>query len=262
VDTQFGVDDPRFLATTIGTWLNSWRTAAPPTRSYADAPKSSCDREYTFSKHCARATRLRGDRIGPTWGRTARPTARGYAVHQRARRDARLWNPTRRPRASTSRRSCRGLASNKPTSRSFSNTSTRNRRAHPAAATRAVADGAPRRTVGGMDRTSDPAGAEPRDGDGVRERARESRSGEGARTDARPFAWLRRRSIVRWRSPPFARRLGRSAMHSSVREGNATRARRRREGGYCPMVASTAPAGRDDSDPYYGQQMSDCGRSC
>ena len=34
-----GVDDPRFLATTIGSWLNSWKTAPKAAPSYADAPK-------------------------------------------------------------------------------------------------------------------------------------------------------------------------------------------------------------------------------
>lgn len=62
-----GVDDPRFLATTIGTWLNSWRTAAAPTRSYADAPKIDfATGEYFFSKHCAACHTIGdGDRIGP-----------------------------------------------------------------------------------------------------------------------------------------------------------------------------------------------------
>jgi len=62
-----GVDDPRFLATTIGTWLNSWRTAAAPTRSYADAPKVDfAEGEYAFQKHCAACHSIgKGDRIGP-----------------------------------------------------------------------------------------------------------------------------------------------------------------------------------------------------
>ncbi|HKC56693.1 MAG TPA: SCO family protein, partial [Vicinamibacterales bacterium] len=62
-----GVDDPRFLATTIGTWLNSWRTASAPTRSYADAPKIEfAAGEYFFTKHCAACHTIGdGDRIGP-----------------------------------------------------------------------------------------------------------------------------------------------------------------------------------------------------
>ena len=62
-----GVDSPQFLATTIGTWLNSWRTAAAPTRSYADAPKLEfATGEYFFIKHCAACHTIGdGDRIGP-----------------------------------------------------------------------------------------------------------------------------------------------------------------------------------------------------
>jgi protein SCO1 len=62
-----GVDDPKFLATTIGTWLNSWRTATAPTRSYAEAPKLEfAPGEYVFGKHCAACHTIGGgDRIGP-----------------------------------------------------------------------------------------------------------------------------------------------------------------------------------------------------
>lgn len=62
-----GVDDPRFLATTINTWLNSWRTAQRPARSYADAPAvATTPGEYAFTKHCAACHTVgRGDRIGP-----------------------------------------------------------------------------------------------------------------------------------------------------------------------------------------------------
>jgi len=62
-----GVDDPRFLATTIDTWLNSWQTAAKPTRSYADAPAIKlASGEYAFQKHCSACHTVGGgDRIGP-----------------------------------------------------------------------------------------------------------------------------------------------------------------------------------------------------
>jgi protein SCO1/2 len=65
-----GVDDPRFLATTIDTWLNSWQTAAKPTRSYADAPAIKITPgEYTFQKHCSACHTVgAGDRIGPDLG--------------------------------------------------------------------------------------------------------------------------------------------------------------------------------------------------
>ena len=62
-----GVDDPRFLATTIGTWLNSWRTPSAPARSYADAPRLEYSAgEYAFTKHCAACHTIGGgDHIGP-----------------------------------------------------------------------------------------------------------------------------------------------------------------------------------------------------
>ena len=65
-----GVDDPKFLATTISTWLNSWRTAPKPTQSYADAPNLSfAPGEYTFTRHCAACHTIGGgDRIGPDRG--------------------------------------------------------------------------------------------------------------------------------------------------------------------------------------------------
>jgi len=64
-----GVDNPKFLARTIGDWLSSWqkrRTDVTPT-SYADAPRMTLDRgEYTFLNHCAACHTVgQGDRIGP-----------------------------------------------------------------------------------------------------------------------------------------------------------------------------------------------------
>jgi protein SCO1 len=48
------MDNPKFLARTIGDWLNSWQTAKKATKSYADVPAFSFDRgEYTFRNHCA-----------------------------------------------------------------------------------------------------------------------------------------------------------------------------------------------------------------
>jgi protein SCO1/2 len=62
-----GLDNPRFLATTIDSWLNSWQTAAKPTKSYADAPTIKIDAgEYAFKTHCAPCHTVgRGDQIGP-----------------------------------------------------------------------------------------------------------------------------------------------------------------------------------------------------
>ena len=62
------VDNPSFLARTIGDWLNSWQTAkkeAP--KSYAEVPRLAFSRgQYTFANHCAACHTIgRGDHIGP-----------------------------------------------------------------------------------------------------------------------------------------------------------------------------------------------------
>jgi len=63
------VDNPKFLATTIGDWLDSWQTkSTTPTVSYAEAPtKLTLDPgQYTFKNHCAACHTIgRGDRLGP-----------------------------------------------------------------------------------------------------------------------------------------------------------------------------------------------------
>jgi len=60
-------DNPKFLARTIGDWLNSWQTAKKTAVSFADAPALNFDRgEYTFNNHCAACHSIgKGDRIGP-----------------------------------------------------------------------------------------------------------------------------------------------------------------------------------------------------
>ena len=61
-------DNPKFLARTIGDWLNSWQTAKKTGNvSFADAPALNFDRgEYAFNNHCAACHSIgRGDRIGP-----------------------------------------------------------------------------------------------------------------------------------------------------------------------------------------------------
>src|SRR3954470_4971947 len=75
-----GVDDPRFLATTIDTWLNSWQTAAKPTRSYAEAPIIKFNAgEYAFQKHgSACHTVGSGDRIGPDLAGVTAKRDRGW----------------------------------------------------------------------------------------------------------------------------------------------------------------------------------------
>jgi len=61
------LDNPQFMATTIGDWLNSWQTARKDMKSYVDAPKITLDRgEYTFKNHCAACHTIgKGDHIGP-----------------------------------------------------------------------------------------------------------------------------------------------------------------------------------------------------
>ena len=62
------LDNPRFLANTIGDWLDSWQTATKQElKSYAEIPKLSWDKgQYTFAQHCAACHTVgRGDHIGP-----------------------------------------------------------------------------------------------------------------------------------------------------------------------------------------------------
>ena len=60
------LDNPRFLAATIGAWMNSWKTAAPG-RSYAEATRLAIDPgQYAFTTHCAPCHSIgAGQRIGP-----------------------------------------------------------------------------------------------------------------------------------------------------------------------------------------------------
>jgi protein SCO1/2 len=62
------VDNPKFLATTIGDWLDSWHNAPKqPPKSYAEVPRPTFDRgQYTFTNHCAACHTIgRGEQIGP-----------------------------------------------------------------------------------------------------------------------------------------------------------------------------------------------------
>jgi mono/diheme cytochrome c family protein len=61
------LDNPKFLARTIGDWLNSWQTARKPTKSYADVPSWTFDAgEYAFRNHCAACHTIgRGEHLGP-----------------------------------------------------------------------------------------------------------------------------------------------------------------------------------------------------
>jgi protein SCO1/2 len=62
-----GVDNPKFLARTIGDWLNSWQNPRTDLKSYAEAPAVTLDRgEYTFKNHCAACHTVgKGALIGP-----------------------------------------------------------------------------------------------------------------------------------------------------------------------------------------------------
>ena len=62
------VDNPGFIARTIGDWLNSWQnTRHDQTKPYADVqPLKMTAGQYMFSTHCGACHTIgRGDRIGP-----------------------------------------------------------------------------------------------------------------------------------------------------------------------------------------------------
>jgi protein SCO1/2 len=63
------VDNPKFLATTIGDWLDSWQTKREtPLPSYSEAPTSLTldPGQYIFKNHCAACHTVgRGDHLGP-----------------------------------------------------------------------------------------------------------------------------------------------------------------------------------------------------
>jgi protein SCO1 len=66
---QSATDNPRFLATMIGNWLNSWTSVrTEPAKSYADAPALDLSDKgrYIFATHCAACHTIgHGDKIGP-----------------------------------------------------------------------------------------------------------------------------------------------------------------------------------------------------
>jgi len=61
------VDNPKFLARTIGDWLNSWQGPQRELKSYAEAAPLRLDPgEYTFKEHCAACHTIgSGARVGP-----------------------------------------------------------------------------------------------------------------------------------------------------------------------------------------------------
>jgi protein SCO1/2 len=75
-----GVDNPKFLARTIGDWLNSWQGPQKTLKSYADAPKMTLDRgEYTFRNHCGACHTVgQGAGIGPDLLGVTKTRERGW----------------------------------------------------------------------------------------------------------------------------------------------------------------------------------------
>jgi len=61
------LDNPKFLARTIGDWLNSWQTAKKTGIPFSEAPELTIDQgQYRFHNHCAACHTIgKGDRIGP-----------------------------------------------------------------------------------------------------------------------------------------------------------------------------------------------------
>jgi protein SCO1/2 len=62
------VDNPNFLARTIGDWLNSWQSAKKEAlKSYAEVPRLTFNKgQYSFAQHCSACHTIgRGDHIGP-----------------------------------------------------------------------------------------------------------------------------------------------------------------------------------------------------
>jgi protein SCO1/2 len=62
------LDNPKFLARTIGDWLNSWESGAKKElRSFAEVPMLKLDQgQYAFKNHCAACHTIGGgDAIGP-----------------------------------------------------------------------------------------------------------------------------------------------------------------------------------------------------
>jgi len=75
-----GMDNAKFLARTIGDWLNSWQNRKANAVSFANAPNMMLDRgEYTFRNHCAACHTVgEGDRIGPDLAGVTRNRQRAW----------------------------------------------------------------------------------------------------------------------------------------------------------------------------------------
>jgi len=267
-----GVDDPRFLATTIGTWLNSWKTAPAPTRSYADAPKLEFTAgEYVFTKHCAACHTIGdGDRIGPDLaGITGRrdaawltrfisaPDAVRASGDPIAKALANKYKPAIMPRLGVAEDDVKVI---------LSYIDTQTVAAHrPAAAPKTGAVAAPATDLSAlMDPYVRVQGAlNLGTVDGIRERAREIATQAKA---LGPDAEAIRRA---------ATAIDRPLTIDAVRKAFGTlgdaiiayaKTRNASLGGdvkvaYCPMVRKYwLQRGETIQNPYYGQTMSDCGR--
>jgi protein SCO1/2 len=271
-----GVDDPRFLATTIGTWLNSWRTATAPTRSYADAPKLEfAVGEYAFTKHCAACHTIGdGDRIGPDLaGVTTRresawltrfisaPDAVRASGDPAAKALAAKYTPAVMPRLGVAEGDvaqilhyidAKTAAAHRPT-------------AVPKAGANAGAAAAPAMDLSAL---TDPYVRMQRalnlgTVDGIRERAREIATqakalGPDAEAIRRAATAIDRPLAIAAVRTAFGT-LGDAVIayakdrHASLGDGVKV--------AYCPMVRKYwLQRGETIQNPYYGQQMSDCGR--
>jgi protein SCO1 len=85
------LDNPRFLAITIGQWMDSWKNASRTAQpSYASAPQLNLnDRgKYIFTSHCAACHSLgKGDKIGPDLLRVTEGRTRGWLIEYIANPD-------------------------------------------------------------------------------------------------------------------------------------------------------------------------------
>ena len=271
-----GVDDPRFLATTIGTWLNSWRTSTAPTRSYADAPKLEfAVGEYAFTKHCAACHTIGdGDRIGPDLaGVTTRresawltrfisaPDAVRASGDPAAKALAAKYTPAVMPRLGVAEGDvaqilhyidAKTAAAHRPT-------------AVPKAGANAGAAAAPAMDLSAL---MDPYVRIQRalnlgTVDGIRERAREIATqakalGPDAEAIRRAATAIDRPLAIAEVRTAFGT-LGNAIIafakerHAPLGDGVKV--------AYCPMVRKYwLQRGETIQNPYYGQQMSDCGR--
>jgi protein SCO1/2 len=85
------LDNPRFLARTIGDWMNSWQNAKPGA-SYAGASRLAFEAgQYVFSSRCAPCHTIgEGERIGPDLAGVTRTRDRAWLTRYISRPDEML----------------------------------------------------------------------------------------------------------------------------------------------------------------------------